>query len=971
MISRGSEDPGKEARAQRAMANPRYKWVALSNTTLGILMVTINSSIMLIALPDIFQGIKVNPLTPGNSSLLLWLILGFLVVTAVLVVSFGRVGDMYGRVKMYNLGFAVFTVFSILLSVTWFTGTKAALWLIIMRVLQGVGGAFLFANSSAILTDAFPEDQRGLALGVNGVAAIGGSFIGLILGGLLGPVDWRLVFLVSVPFGLFGTIWAYLKLVDTGVRKASTIDWWGNLTFAIGLISVLVGIVYGIEPYGGHNMGWTNPGVLSAIIGGVLTLVVFAVIETKVTNPMFQLPLFRIRAFAAGNIASLMAAMGRGGLMFILIIWLQGIWLPQHGYSFTQTPLWAGIYMVPLTIGFLIAGPLSGILSDRYGARPFATGGMILAAITFALLELLPVNFSYLAFAALILVNGIAMGLFASPNRAGIMNSLPPTQRGAGAGMSATFQNSATVLSIGVFFTLIIIGLSATLPHALYSGLVGQGVPHSAATQVSKLPPVGTLFAALLGYNPVKELLGPSVLAHVSQSHAAFLTGRSFFPSLISGPFKTGLRYAFDFAVVACVIAAIASWLRGGKYIHQEPAGTDMTGPLMAGTDDGTAAPALATVGATSFNGSGNGNGNGNGPGHQEAAVTGTNGIAGNGYVSSGNGSAGNGSAGHGVQSQPAEVGARSALVGAAGSASYSTGAAAGETHPADTPHAPAVMSDQSRVAPGAGGSDAGHPPRGVIRGSIRSSDRLPLAGAVVTAIGSNRDVDGRTVAGADGTFVVDGLTESDGYTVLASAPGRQPNATVVRLSDGAAGTADFTLVGSASLTVSVRDGGDAPLAGAMVTLTDGAGRVVDQRHTNDGGGCRFEDLTEGDHTVVAQAEHHQLQARAITVVAGDSPVELRLSRNATVSGVVRLAATGTPLVAATVTLTDAAGQVVHQVVTGPESTFSFTDLGEGDYTVVASGYDPVAQSVHIDGGESHVLDLELGHAAPDLRPDA
>ncbi|MGH9302530.1 MAG: MFS transporter, partial [Acidimicrobiales bacterium] len=343
----------------------RYKWIALSNTTLGILMVAINSSILLIALPNIFQGIKVNPLLPGSASLLLWLIMGFLVVTAVLVVSLGRVGDMFGRVRMYNLGFAVFTFFSIMLSITWFTGTKAALWLIGMRILQGVGGAFLFANSSAIITDAFPKDQRGLALGINSVAAIGGSFIGLVLGGVLAPVSWRLVFLVSVPVGLFGTVWAYLKLVDTGVRTPSRIDWWGNITFAIGLVALLVGIVYGIEPYGGHTMGWTNPGVLAAIFGGIATLITFGVIETKVDNPMFRLPLFRIRAFAAGNFASLLAALGRGGLMFILIIWLQGIWLPQHGYSFVQTPLWAGIYMLPLVAGFLIAGPVSGILSDR------------------------------------------------------------------------------------------------------------------------------------------------------------------------------------------------------------------------------------------------------------------------------------------------------------------------------------------------------------------------------------------------------------------------------------------------------------------------------------------------------------------------------------------------------------------------------------------------------------------------------
>ena len=565
----------------------RGKWLTLSNTTLGMLMVTINQSIILIALPDIFKGIRLNPLTPGNSSYFLWLLMGFTVVTAVLVVSFGRLGDMYGRVKMYNLGFAVFSVFSILLAITWMHGLDAAMWLIIMRVFQGVGGALLFANSSAILTDAFPPHQRGLALGVNQVAAIGGSFLGLILGGVLGPVDWHLVFLVSVPFGLFGTFWAYFKLVEKGVRTPSSIDWWGNLTFAVGLVSLLVGITYGIEPYGGHSMGWTSPTVIGSMSGGVVVLILFAWIETKVANPMFRLSLFRIRAFAAGNVASLLAALGRGGLMFILIIWLQGIWLPQHGYSFVTTPLWAGIYMLPLTVGFLVAGPVSGYLSDHFGARPFATGGMIAAAVSFGLFELVPANFSYVWFALLLLLNGLAMGLFASPNRAGIMNSLPPDQRGAGSGMTATFQNSAMVLSIGIFFTLIISGLASGLPDTLYHGLVAQGIAPATAARVSHLPPTGALFAAFLGYNPMATLLGPALHA-LSPAHAAYLTGRSFFPHLVTAPFATGLREAFDFAAVACAVAAVASWMRGGKYHYVE-------GDELAGT---TGALGSAVVGS-------------------------------------------------------------------------------------------------------------------------------------------------------------------------------------------------------------------------------------------------------------------------------------------------------------------------------------------------------------------------------------
>jgi len=553
-----------------------YKWVALSNTTLGMLMATINASILLIALPDIFRGIGINPLAPGNTSYLLWLILGFMVVMAVLLVSLGRLGDIYGRVRMFNLGFAVFTVFSVLLSVTWMHGSAAAIWLILMRVGQGVGASLLFANSSAILTDAFPAGQRGLAMGVNSIAAIAGSFLGLVLGGILAPISWRLVFLVSVPVGVVATFWAYRSLRELGQRRHARIDWWGNLTFALGLVGVMIGITYGIQPYGGHDMGWTSPFVLSMLLGGLALLVAFCFVELRVEDPMFRLDLFRIRAFAAGNVASLLAAMGRGGLQFILIIWLQGIWLPQHGYDFSQTPFWAGIYMLPLIGGFLVAGPASGWLSDRFGARPFATGGMLVAAASFVLLIVLPVDFAYPWFALVLLLNGVGMGLFASPNSAGVMNSLPPSERGAGAGMLATSMNTASVLSIGVFFTLMIVGLASGLPHTLQSGLVQHGVPSADATRISHLPPVATLFASFLGYNPMATLLGPHVLHSLPPGQSSALTGREFFPHLISSPFHTALVYAFVFAIAACLIAAFASLLRGGKYLHEDatvPAG--------------------------------------------------------------------------------------------------------------------------------------------------------------------------------------------------------------------------------------------------------------------------------------------------------------------------------------------------------------------------------------------------------------
>jgi len=546
-----------------------YKWIALSNTTLGILMVTINQSILLISLPDIFRGIKLNPLIPANTSYLLWILMGFLLVTAVLVVSLGRVGDMYGRVRMYNLGFAVFTVFSVLLSVTWMTGSAGALWIIIMRVFQGVGGACLFANSTAILTDAFPENERGKAMGINGIAAVSGSFLGLILGGVLAPVQWRLVFLVSVPFGVFGTLWAYVKLRDNGVRIKARIDWLGNVTFAVGLIALLTGIVYSLLPYGGNSTGWTNPWVLAGVFGGLAVLALFVWIELRVPNPMFRLNLFKVRAFTAGNIAGLLGALGRGGLQFMLIIWLQGIWLPQHGYSFSRTPLWAGIYMVPLTAGFLLVGPASGILSDRLGARVLSSVGLAVSMVSFLLLELLPMNFSYVWFALIIFLFAVGMGLFFSPNQAAVMNSLPPDQRGAGAGMLNTFQNSAQVLSMGLFFTIVTLGLAASLPSHLYHGLIAAGVAPAAALRVAGEPPIGSLFSAFLGYNPVRELLGPTgALSHLSAHEAAYVTGRSFFPTLIEQPFANGLHLAFDFAAGATFIAVIASALRGRRYFH-------------------------------------------------------------------------------------------------------------------------------------------------------------------------------------------------------------------------------------------------------------------------------------------------------------------------------------------------------------------------------------------------------------------
>ncbi|WP_236792099.1 MFS transporter [Amycolatopsis sp. GM8] len=804
-----------------------------------MLMATINSSIVLIALPDIFRGIHINPLEPGNTSYLLWMIMGFLVVTAVLVVGFGRLGDMFGRVRMYNLGFAVFAISSVLLAVTWMDGSSAAMWLIGWRIVQGIGGAFLMANSSAILTDAFPVKQRGLALGINGVAAIAGSFLGLVIGGLLGPVDWRLVFLVSVPFGVFGTIWAYLKLHDTSERFRAKMDWWGNITFAVGLIAVLVGITYGIQPYGTHTMGWTSPLVLTCIIGGLIVLGIFGFIETRVANPLFNLSLFKIRAFTFGNAANLLASLGRGGLQFILIIWLQGIWLPQHGYSFEQTPLWAGIYMLPMTVGFLVAAPISGVITDRIGGRMLATVGMLATAVSFLLLEILPVNFDYWAFALILLVNGLGMGLFASPNRADIMNSLPANARGAGAGMTATFQNSAMVLSIGFFFSLMIAGLADHLPTALSTGLTAHGVPADAANGIAHLPPVGVLFAAFLGYNPIQQLLGP-VLNQLPADNASFLTGRSFFPNLISGPFSDGLTTAFWFAIIVCVIAAVLSWFVGKPKpalgVPRESVGAELaseSGELVAETPVPVRGPGrpgeisgrLRTPAGTGVHGA-------------VITVTGVDGM----QVGRARADETGGYALDGVT-----PGTYTLIVTAPG---FQPAAASVTVNGLGAVHDFVIL----------GG--------GVVAGTVRRSGGGGIEETTVLATDPTGQVVGQTTTAHDGKFLLAGLPAGE-VTITANVDNHRPHAVTVLA--GAADPAEVELLveafGILHGTVSGPDGQG--VANATVTVNDGQGHPVATALTDTDGRYELRDLEPGEYTVVTSL--YEPAVRQVDLTTGES----------------------------------------------------------------------------------------------------
>ncbi|HEX3814834.1 MAG TPA: MFS transporter [Mycobacteriales bacterium] len=832
-----------------------------------MLLATINSSIVLIALPDIFKGIHINPLDSSNTSYLLWMMMGFLVVTAVLVVSFGRLGDMYGRARMYNMGFAVFTIASIFLAATWFDGSNAALWLIGWRVVQGVGGAFLMANSSAILTDVFPANQRGLALGINGVAAIAGSFLGLVLGGLLAPVDWNLIFLVSVPIGVLGTIWAYLKLHDTGVRQHAKMDWWGNITFAVGLIAILVAITYGIQPYGGKSMGWTNPWVFGSLIGGVVVLVAFLVIETRVANPLFNLALFKMRSFTFGNIANLMASLGRGGLQFILIIWLQGIWLPQHGYSFDRTPLWAGIYMLPLTIGFLVAAPAAGVISDRIGTRWFTTAGLAITALTFGLLIILPVNFNYWAFAAILVLNGVGMGLFAAPNRAEVMNSLPGNARGSGAGMMTTFQNAAMVLSIGIFFSLIIAGLSRNLPTAMDHGLVTHGLDAHSANQIAHLPAVAVLFAAFLGYNPIQQLLGTHV-SSLPAGQAHFLTGRSFFPNLISGPFSDGLTVAFWFAIAACLIGAVASFLCG-------PAKKKIAAPLTVGEELASVAgdageiptelvqpatpAALESVAGASTGSAGNGGSTNGGSASGFPRHAGTMLV---GRVVDADGRAPKG--GVVTVTSPSGSQAQRAAIGPDGQYSVSALAPGSYTliviAPGYTP--------QAVTATVSAGATARHDFRlagaGVLAGQVRTAGTAtgtPEATVVVTD--AHGEVIAQTSTDTAGEFRMAGLL-SGPITVTAQAPGHRPAIATVDIRQGSTVGTVLALVPVGSLAGVVTSPTGKGIPDVAVALIGVDGNIVATVTTDEAGRYELRDLPRGDYTIAANT--YESGTAAVTI---------------------------------------------------------------------------------------------------------
>ncbi|MDA8055254.1 MAG: MFS transporter [Thermoplasmatales archaeon] len=548
-----------------------YKWTVLVNTTLGGLMGSINMTIVLISLPAIFRGLGINPLDPGEFAVLLWVMMGYSIVLATLLVTFGRVSDMYGRTRFYTLGFIIFAISSVLLSIipsnTKNTGAEL---LIAFRIIQGVGGGLLMVNSTALITDAFGPTERGRALGINQIAFIAGSLVGLIAGGLLVSYDWHMVFVVNVPFAIAGSIWSVFKLKETSKRAKIPMDIFGNATLGGGLVLISLGLTYTLAPYGSAAMGWGNPWVIVSLIVGLALIVLFVFIETRVKYPLFNLHLFRVKAFSYGNLANFVSSLGRGAIMFLVVIWLQGIYLPLHGYNYTSTPFWAGIYMLPMMVGFIALGPIGGMLTDKYGARLFATAGMIIVAVSLFLLTLLPYNFIVWQFELILLLNGIGSGLFAAPNTTAVMNSLPPESRGAGSGMRTTFQNIGQTMSMVIFFAIAITVFTTKLPSSLYNISVSIGLPPTLASAFSKISPEGALFAAFLGINPVSALPS-SMLSLIPQSALNALKSLSFFPTAIGPAFITGLSYSLYVAIGLTVLGAIFSALMGERYVHGEP----------------------------------------------------------------------------------------------------------------------------------------------------------------------------------------------------------------------------------------------------------------------------------------------------------------------------------------------------------------------------------------------------------------
>ncbi|MCL4373383.1 MAG: MFS transporter [Candidatus Marsarchaeota archaeon] len=553
----------------------QYKWTVLTNTTLGVIMSSLNMNVVMISLPAIFRGLGINPFVPGEFTYLLWVLMGYSIVLATILVTFGRISDIFGRARLYTWGFIIFTAASVLLSIIPDnTGNFGALLLILFRLVQAIGGGFLMVNSTALLTDAFPPNERGKALGLNQVALIVGTLLGLIVGGILASYDWHLIFIMSVPFALAGAVWSIYRLDRHHEKKEVHMDYMGNITIAIGLILVSLGFTYVLMPYKNSQLGWANPWVIGSFAAGILFIVLFAFAEKRAANPLFNLSFFRIRPFTFGNLSLLLSSLARGASMFLVAIWLQGIYLPLHGIPYTETPLWAGIYMLAMMFGMVTMGPISGWLTDKYGARIFATSGMLVIALSLFALTLLPYNFNPIAFELILFFNGIGNGLFASPNTTSIMNSLPPKDRGTGNGMRMTLSNIGSSISMAIFFSVAITVFTIYVPGAMYSSAVQQGIPTEAAHLLAQIPASGLLFGAFLGVDPLAAL-PKSLTSSLPGAAINVLESHTFLPNVLGPSFMQGLRTSLYISVVLIGIGAVLSALRGKRYVYEEHNGIE------------------------------------------------------------------------------------------------------------------------------------------------------------------------------------------------------------------------------------------------------------------------------------------------------------------------------------------------------------------------------------------------------------
>jgi MFS family permease len=537
----------------------KSKWIALSNTSIAIFIAFANYNMIIIALPQIFNSLRFNPTAPDALGYLIWLILGYMIVTSSLVVTFGRISDLKGRAKLYSLGFLIFAISSGFLSTVNGYGDSAVLEMIILRLFQGVGGGLLMVNSAAILTDYFPKNELGKALGLNQVSGLVGGVAGLIIGGVLSVINWRYIFLLDFVVGIIGTLWSFKSLRDVQKPIKQPLDIIGNVLFALGITLLLISVTYGLLPYGNQQLGWGNPFVITGLTISFLVIGIFVFVERKVKNPMFDLSLFKVRDFSVANFTNFIASMARQGILLMMLVLLQGIWLPLHGVPYSQTPFWAGLYLIPNMLGFAALGPISGILSDRYGSRVFTSLGLFISALGFFLLSLLPYDFQLWQFFAISFLMGAGMGLFSSPNMADIMASVPVQKRGAASGMRASLQNTASAISVVLYFSVVITGMAVTLNSSIESALSSYGIHLNV-----NLPAAVAIFSALLGYDPLSSLtssLPTSVASHIDTP--------AFFVTAIAPSFMSGFRLMLDISAALLVLSGILSLARKGVRVGE------------------------------------------------------------------------------------------------------------------------------------------------------------------------------------------------------------------------------------------------------------------------------------------------------------------------------------------------------------------------------------------------------------------